>query len=388
MQAAVYLDHNATTPVDESVVAAMLPMLRRHFGNPSSVHRHGRMAHAALDRARDQVAALVGAHPTQIVFTSGGTESNSLALRGTAMQDGQPGRVAVSAIEHPSVIETAEALGAHGCSVAKIPVDSEGRVSAADLTASLGGRGVLASVMWVNNETGVVQDIAALSAAARAAGAVFHTDAVQALGKLPVNFAASGAHLMSVSAHKIYGPKGVGALIVDKSIDVVPQLVGGGQEKRRRAGTENLAGIVGFGVAAELALQRLESRRERHAALRDRLQAGLRRLADGYRVVEFSAQAERVANTCCFAVAGIDGETLVLRLDQAGIAVSSGSACASGSGEPSPVLLAMGVEPQLARASVRLSFGEGNTAADVDMFLTILAAELKKLMRLPRAAAG
>jgi cysteine desulfurase len=388
MHAAVYLDHNATTPVDDAVLAAMLPFLREHYGNPSSVHRPGRTARAALERAREQVAALVGAHPAQVIFTAGGTEANSLALRGVAAVEVPPGRIAISAIEHPSVAETAEALGGQGWSVARIPVDSEGRVTVAGLEAGLDERAVLASVMWANNETGVIQDIAALSTVARERGVVFHTDAVQALGKLPVDFAASGAQLMSLSAHKIYGPKGVGALIVDKAVDFVPQLVGGGQEKARRAGTENVAGIVGFGAAAELARERLEMRRRRALALRERLTAGLRGLAASYGIVEFSASAERLPNTCCFAVPGVDGETLVLRLDQAGVAVSSGSACASGSGEPSPVLLAMGIDPQLARGGLRVSLGEGNTEADVDAFLTRLAVALVKLVPVPHAAAG
>jgi cysteine desulfurase len=388
MHAAVYLDHNATTPVDDAVLAAMLPFLREHYGNPSSVHRPGRTARAALERAREQVAALVGAHPAQVIFTAGGTEANSLALRGVAAVEVPPGRIAISAIEHPSVAETAEALGGQGWSVARIPVDSEGRVTVAGLEAGLDERAVLASVMWANNETGVIQDIAALSTVARERGVVFHTDAVQALGKLPVDFAASGAQLMSLSAHKIYGPKGVGALIVDKAVDFVPQLVGGGQEKARRAGTENVAGIVGFGAAAELARERLEMRRRRALALRERLTAGLRGLAAGYGIVEFSASAERLPNTCCFAVPGVDGETLVLRLDQAGVAVSSGSACASGSGEPSPVLLAMGIDPQLARGGLRVSLGEGNTEADMDAFLTRLAVALVKLVPVPHAAAG
>ncbi|HEX9627909.1 MAG TPA: cysteine desulfurase family protein [Acidiferrobacterales bacterium] len=388
MHAAVYLDHNATTPVDDAVLTAMLPFLREHYGNPSSVHRPGRTARAALERAREQVAALVGAHPAQVIFTAGGTEANSLALRGVAAVEVPPGRIAVSAIEHPSVAETAEALGGQGWLVARIPVDSEGRVTVAGLEAGLDERAVLASVMWANNETGVIQDIAALSTVARERGVVFHTDAVQALGKLPVDFAASGAQLMSLSAHKIYGPKGVGALIVDKAVDFVPQLVGGGQEKARRAGTENVAGIVGFGAAAELARERLEMRRRRALALRERLTAGLRGLAASYGIVEFSASAERLPNTCCFAVPGVDGETLVLRLDQAGVAVSSGSACASGSGEPSPVLLAMGIDPQLARGGLRVSLGEGNTEADVDAFLTRLAVALVKLVPVPHAAAG
>jgi cysteine desulfurase len=323
-----------------------------------------------------------------VIFTAGGTEANSLALRGVAAVEVPPGRIAISAIEHPSVAETAEALGGQGWSVARIPVDSEGRVTVAGLEAGLDERAVLASVMWANNETGVIQDIAALSTVARERGVVFHTDAVQALGKLPVDFAASGAQLMSLSAHKIYGPKGVGALIVDKAVDFVPQLVGGGQEKARRAGTENVAGIVGFGAAAELARERLEMRRRRALALRERLTAGLRGLAAGYGIVEFSASAERLPNTCCFAVPGVDGETLVLRLDQAGVAVSSGSACASGSGEPSPVLLAMGIDPQLARGGLRVSLGEGNTEADVDAFLTRLAVALVKLVPVPHAAAG
>lgn len=367
----VYLDHNATTPLDERVVAAMQPYWRERFGNPSSLHRHGRLARAALDRAREQVAALVHAHPTQVVFTSGGTEANNLALAGLA-SDGVPGRLAVSAVEHSSLLGSARELARRGWALELVAVDAEGRVTPAALAAALRPGTRLVSVMWANNETGTVQDIPALAAVARAAGAVLHTDAVQAAGKLALDFGASGAQLMSLSAHKIYGPKGVGALIVDKALDLHPLLHGGGHERGLRAGTENLAGIVGFGAAAELALTELEERHAQLTALRIGFEAQLRRELP--ELVVAAAGAERLPNTVMVAVPGIDGAALLMKLDEEGIAVSSGSACTAGRTEPSHVLTAMGFPPELARNVIRVSFGKDNTAADA----AALAAALRR----------
>ncbi len=320
-----YLDHNATAPLEAAVLEAMLPYLREHFGNPSSVHRHGRRARAAIDSAREQVAALVNAHPSQVVFTSGGSEANNLALKGVSARN-RPGRIPIGATEHPSVVEAAMSLTEDGWQVERLPVDREGALQRDVLTARARKGAALASVMYANNETGVVQDIAAVADIAKTHGTLLHTDAVQAAGKLPLDFGACGAHLMSMSAHKIGGPKGVGALIVDKAVELKPLLHGGGQEKDRRSGTENVAGIVGFGAAAALVLERLVAYSLRVARLRDQLENSLRAL-EGVEI--FSQRAQRVPNTTCFGVHGMDGETLVLNLDRQGFAVSSGSACAS-----------------------------------------------------------
>ncbi len=380
----VYLDHNATTPLDPRVLEAMLPYLTLHHGNPSSTHRFGRVARAAIERAREQVAALVNAHPSQVVFTSGGTEANNQAIKGVAAAS-VAGSVAIGTTEHPSVAEPANSLKESGWEVAVLPVDQQGRlrVSVAETLRNLRPR--LVSVMWANNETGVIQDIAALGAEARACGALLHTDAVQAAGKIEVDFAASGAQLMSLSAHKISGPKGVGALVVDGAVELKPLLHGGGQEKDKRSGTENVAGIVGFGAAAELAGARVADYASRVRELRARLESELSALGG---IEIFGAAAERLPNTVCFGTAGVDGETLLLNLDRSGIAVSSGSACASQHREPSPVLRAMGIEPDLALSAIRVSLGHDSTKQDIETFVAALAAQLRQLRRMAGRAVG
>lgn len=374
----VYLDHNATTPVDPRVLQAMEPYLGGVFGNPSSGHGYGRAARAAVDTAREQVAALVKAHPSQVVFCSGGTEANNLAVKGVAARQ-SPGLLALSAVEHASVRAPAESLAKRGWRVAQLAVDGQGRIDDADLKAILAQRPPLLAMMMANNETGTLYDIPSIAEAARAAGAVVLTDAVQAAGKVAVDFAASGAHLMSLSSHKLYGPKGAGALIIDKAVDMEPLLVGGGQEKGRRAGTENVAAIVGFGRAAELASAELVQRQEHCQALREHLERRL--VADIPRVVIFAHETERLPNTTFMAVPGIDGETLLMALDQAGFAVSSGSACGTGDVEPSHVLLAMGVEPQLARGAIRISLGRESRREDLDRFVEGLREQLRVLQR-------
>ena len=371
----LYLDYNASTPLDERVLSAMTECLAGMPGNPSSTHQFGRVVRAQLDRAREQVASLVGVHASQVIFTSGGTEANNLALH--AVTAGYaPTSIAVSAIEHPSVLEPARALRASGWQLNEIDVDAQCRVLPEHLKEILKSDTRLVSVMAANNETGVIQPVAQLADLARAAGAVFHTDAIQAAGKLPLDFAASGVQLMSLSAHKLYGPKGVGALVVDKALELAPLQLGGGQEYGLRAGTENIAAIVGFGVAAELAVEGLQSRAAQMAALRDRAQAGLQRYPQ---VTVFAAAAERLPNTLQLAVAGLDGETLLMQLDKAGIAVSSGSACSSGKTEPSHVLMAMGVEAGLARGAIRISLGRETTDADIDTLLAAFAQQMKWL---------
>ncbi len=381
----VYLDHNATAPVPPAVVEAVLPWLGERYGNPSSVHRLGRQARAALDRARAQVAALAGAAPEQVVFTSGGTEANNLALLGAAGawegRRGRPGAVAVSAVEHPSVLAAAEALEARGWRVHRLPVDGAGRLRPEGLEAALADPELaLVSVMWANNETGVLQDLEAVVAAARARGVPVHSDAVQAAGKVPLSFRDAGLALLSLSAHKLGGPKGAGALVVDRALELEPLLRGGGQERGLRGGTEAVPALVGFGAAAELALEGgaegLQARARALEGLRQRLEAGLARALP--EAVVAGAEAPRVPNTTLLAVPGVDGEALVLALDQLGFCLSSGSACESGTGEPSHVLLAMGWPEALARGAVRVSLGPGNDAAQVEAFLEAL----------PRAVAG
>ncbi len=381
MFAPVYLDWNATAPLDPAVREAMLPWLGgdpeiRRFGNASSRHEYGRQARAAIDEARAKVAAVVGAHYTEVVFTSGGSEANNLFLKGAAATM-RAGLVAVSAIEHPCVREPARQLRRAGWAMREIAVDGEGRIDGEDWRATLEARPALVSVMLANNETGVIQDVAALARQARAAGAWFHTDAVQAVGKVAVDFRALGVSALTISAHKLGGPLGAGALVVDKRVELAPLIAGGGQERGLRSGTENVAAIVGFGVACELAGARRESEALRLAALRDRIESGLK--LQGVRI--FAAGAPRLPNTSFFAVEGIDGETLVGKLDRAGFACASGSACSSANPEPSHTLLAMGVAPEVARGAIRVSLGRDSREEDVERFVATFArivTELKK----------
>lgn len=370
MFAPAYFDHNATTPLDPRVLEGMLPYLREQYGNASSRHEYGRAARRAIDEARQRVACAAGAHPTEVVFTSGGSEANNLFIKGAAACLA-PGVVAISAIEHPCVREPAKQLARSGWQLREIAVDGNCRTAGADFQAALEARPALFSVMLANNETGAVQDIGALAAQVKPTRAWFHSDAVQAFGKIPLDFRAlngAGVHALTLSAHKLGGPKGAGALVVDKRVELQPLIAGGGHERGLRSGTENVAAIVGFGIAAELAATRLDAQARQFAALRAELERGL--VAQGATI--FADAAERLPNTSYFAFAGIDGETLVAKLDRAGFAVAAGAACSSANPEPSHVLLAMGVAPALARGAVRVSFGAGNTAAQVGDFLAAL----------------
>jgi cysteine desulfurase len=368
VQLMIYLDHNATTPLDERVLEVMMPYLTSFYGNPASLYRAGRLARGAVETAREQVAALVGAHPSQLIFTSGGTEANNLALKGLAAIL-PVGAVAVGATEHPSVLETAKALKKSGWSVRTIDVDPNGRIDPDKLHRIVSGNLRFASIMLANNETGVIQDVANLATILQAHNVLYHCDATQAAGKIAVDFSSCGAHLMSLSGHKLYGPKGVGALVIDRSVALEAVLSGGGQEKGLRGGTENVAAIVGFGRAAEIGLDEMEQRSRHLLMLRDRLERGLRAMPA---VVVFAQQAERLPNTVQFGVNGMDGEMLLMEFDRRGIAISSGSACASGGREPSHVLLAVGIEPSLARSAIRVSLGAANTEQDVARFLAVL----------------
>lgn len=384
MFAPVYLDHNATTPLEPAVLEGMMPWLSLQFGNASSRHEYGRAARRAIDEARASVAAAVGAHATEVVFTSGGSEANNLFIKGAAACL-KTGLVAVSAIEHPCVIKPVEQLRRQGWNALSLAVDGDGRVDPTVYRDAMAKRPKLVSVMLANNETGVIQDVFSLAEQARAAGAVFHTDAVQAVGKLPVDFRAlnaAGVLGMTVSAHKIGGPKGAGALVIDKRVELEPLIAGGGHERGIRSGTENVAAIVGFGVACELMGRRSGQVAAKLELLRERLEQGIGQIG----ATVFGASARRLSNTLYFAFPGIEGETLVGQLDRAGFAVASGSACSSANPEPSPVLQAMGVEPGLARGAVRVSLGAANTAQQIEDFLLTLQHTVSKLRRLSAIA--
>jgi cysteine desulfurase len=377
----VYLDHNATTPLDERVLDAMLPYMKAQYGNASSRHELGTVARKAVNAAREQVAALVRVQPSQVVFTSGGTEANNLFVKGAAGYL-KPTQVAISAIEHPCVAKPAQELARQGWKLRKLAVTPQGQIDLDDVAVALAQPTGIVSVMLANNETGVIQDVAAVAERARAARAWVHTDAVQALGKIEVDFGALNVHAMTVSGHKIYGPKGAGALVVDKRIELKPLIAGGGHEHGMRSGTENVPAIVGFGAAAEIALARGAGLSERLGALRARLETGLH---DAGAVI-FGERAARISNTTYFAFAHVDGETLVVELDKLGYAVAAGAACSSASTEPSATLIAMGVDPELARGAVRLSLGVQNTPAEVEGFVRTVQSLVKRLKGLTAMA--
>lgn len=371
---ATYFDHNGTTALDARVLQSMLPYMEQQFGNATSRHSYGRASRQAIEQAREQVAHAVGAHPSQVVFTASGTEANNLAISGMAAE----GQIVVSAIEHPCVSRPAQAMRARGCKTSTIAVDADGRLDMNHLRQLLQLPTSLVSVMLANNETGVIQDVASAAALAKQHGAHMHTDAVQALGKMALDFSALNVQAMTVSSHKIGGPQGAGALILDKRVDIQPLLYGGGQEKGLRSGTENVAAIVGFGAACELLVSELQQRMDTTFALRERLEQGLHAMG----AVVFGAHAERLPNTSFFAFPDVEGETLVMALDRKGYAVASGSACSSDSTEPSHVLLAMGIEEYLARGAVRVSLGRENTLQQVESFLLTLQNELQRMQQL------
>ncbi len=373
----IYLDHNATTSVHPQVVSALLPYLTEKIGNPASIHGAGRDVRRGLDEARRQVAALFGVHDSQIIFTSGGTEANHLALLGIAAKTDFRGHVLTSAVEHPSVLNVCEVLEKRGMAISRLPVDGAGRLGTDAVRSALREDTVVVSIMHANNETGVLQPIAKIGAICRQAGVPFHSDTVQSVGKLPVEFDRLSTDMLSVSAHKFGGPKGVGALILDKRLSLEPLQVGGGQERGRRSGTENLSGIVGFGTAAALASQSMAETTTHLTSLQSELEERLQTQLPG--CVIFGHEAQRLPNTCALGFPGMDGETLVMSLDLAGIAVSSGSACSSGRTTPSHVLKAMGVKPELAQSLVRVSMGWHTTHEEITRFVSVYVRIIKQL---------
>ncbi|MBA3945055.1 MAG: cysteine desulfurase NifS [Herpetosiphonaceae bacterium] len=380
MEHPVYLDHAATTPTDPTVVAAMLPYFSELYGNPSSIYRIGRASLQALDDARSVVAEVLGATPKEIIFTGGGSEADNLAIKGVALAQQKAGRgahVITTAIEHHAVLHACDYLREFGFEMSVLPVDANGLVSPADLRAAIRPDTVLATIMYANNEIGTIQPLAELGAICREHKVLFHTDAVQAGGALPLNVNDLNVDLLSLTAHKFYGPKGSGALYVRRGVPLLPQINGGGQERRRRAGTENVPGIVGFATALALAEANRSQYREHASALREQLIEGvLQRIP--YTAVN-GHRTQRLPNNANLAFDYAEGESVLLLLDQQGFCASSGSACTSGSVEPSHVLTALGFGPERALGSVRFTVGKATTAADIDRLLNVLPPIIERL---------
>ncbi len=380
----IYLDHNATTPLHPDVLDVMTKVLREDFGNPSSVHHFGQKAKSVIDQARSAVAALLGGDPSEIVFTSGGTESDNFAIRGVAEALERSGRrhLIATAIEHEAVLNTLKALAKRGWTTTLLPVDQSGVVSPDALRDALTDQTAIVSVMHANNEIGTIQPIAELARLAHDRGALFHTDAVQTAGKIALDVKALGVDLASISAHKFYGPKGVGAIWIRRGLRLLPLMSGGKHERSRRAGTENVAGIAGMGEAATRARGKMADEALRLTALRDRLEDAVLRAVPGTAVN--GARAARVANTTNISFDRIEAESLLIALDLEGVAVSTGSACSSGTLEPSHVLKAMGFPAHRTQNSIRFSLGAANTEAEIDRVVAILPTVVEKLRNLTR----
>ncbi|HHY34566.1 MAG TPA: cysteine desulfurase NifS [Firmicutes bacterium] len=374
----IYMDNAATTSLKPEVLEAMMPYLTGKYGNASTLYLEGREAREAVEQARERTARALGAQPEEIYFTSGGTEADNWAIKGVAFARREKGNhIITSQIEHHAVLQPCEYLEKHGFHVTYLPVDSDGLVDPGDVSRAIEQNTVLVSIMFANNEIGTIEPVAEIARICREKGVLFHTDAVQAVGHVPVDVEKLGVDLLSLSAHKFHGPKGIGALYVRKGVRLDPFIHGGGQERNRRAGTENVAGIVGLGAAIELATSSLEERAARIAALRDKLIDGvLERVPDvklnGHRIMRLPGNAH-----FCFRF--IEGESLLLNLDVKGVSASSGSACTSGSLEPSHVLLALGLPHEMAQGSLRLTLDEENTGEEVDYVLDILPDIVKKL---------
>ncbi len=375
----VYFDHSATTPVRPEVAAEMQKYITGNFGNPTSLHYFGRVVRKALEEAREKVAGAIGAEPSEIVFNSGGTESDNMAIHGVAMTNKNRGNhIITSAVEHHAVLNTVKALGRQGFTITILPVDKYGLVSVEDLKNAITDKTILISIMHANNEVGTIQPIKELAAVAKERGIIFHTDAVQSFGKIPVDVNELGVDLLSISGHKIYGPKGVGALYIRKGTRWRQTLFhGGAQEKLRRAGTENVPGIMGLGKACELAKQDLEKESTYLAGLRDKL---INQVMEKIPHVRLTGHpVYRLPNHASFCFEFIEGESMLLSLDMKGIAASSGSACTSGSLEPSHVLLSMGIPHELAHGSIRITLGRDNTEEDIDYFMEVMPPIVERL---------
>lgn len=376
----IYMDHAATTPTDERVADAMEPWVREQYGNPSTLYTIGGYAARAIEEARVTIAEFLGAQPDEIFFTSGGTEADNWAIKGAADAHRKKGRhLITTTIEHHAVLDTMEFLEKRDYEVTRVPVDSRGIVDPEDIRKALREDTILVSVMHGNNEVGSIQPIAEISQVLKDSGALFHTDAVQSVGKIPVDVDQLGMDLLSLSGHKIYGPKGVGALYIRKRTRITPLLHGGGQERRRRAGTQNVPGIIGLAKAIELAAEYLDTEAERERRLVDRLWKGLEERIPDLAVNGPQNSDERLPGMINFRVEGIEGEAMILCLDMNRVGVSSGSACTTGSLDPSHVLLAMGIPAELAHGSLRISLGRDNTETDVDYFVDVFAPVVRRL---------
>ncbi|MQY55014.1 MAG: cysteine desulfurase NifS [Dehalococcoidia bacterium] len=374
----IYLDHAATTPTDPKVVEAMLPYLSDVFGNPSSIHSFGQEAKAAVEEARDKVAALIGARGEEIVFTGGGTEADNFAIKGIAYaNEGKGNHIITTSIEHHAVMETCKFLQVRGFEVTYLPVDSYGLVDPQDVKKAIADKTILISVMHANNEVGTIEPIAEIGKIAREEGIYFHTDAVQAVGHIPVKVDELGVDLLAMSAHKFYGPKGVGALYIRKGTKLIPLMHGGEQERRHRAGTENVPAIVGLGKAAEIAQREMDAEAKRLISLRNKLIKGL--MGQIEHICLNGHPTQRLPNNVNVSIEFVEGESMLLNLDLEGIAASTGSACSSSSLEPSYVLLAMGLSHELAHGSLRFSLGRETTEEDIARVLEILPRIIAKL---------
>lgn len=383
----VYFDHAATTPTNPEVARAVFEYMTEHFGNASSVHAFGREARQAVDDAREKVAALIGANPTEVFFTSGGTESDNIAIKGVAYANRTKGNhIITSSIEHHAVLEPCEALKKEGFELTILPVDEFGRVNPEDVKKAITPKTILVSIMLANNEVGTLQPIREIGEITRAANVIFHTDAVQAVGTIPVDVKELKVDLLTLTGHKFNAPKGIGALYVRKGVRILPIQQGGGQERHLRPGTENVPGIVGLGKAAEIAAQNMNKKIERLISLRTKLINGIMEKVPEVKLN--GHPSERLPGNVNVSVLYIEGESLLLSLDMKGIGASSGSACTSGSLDPSHVLLAMGLDHATAHGSLRLTLGQGNDDADVEYFLEVFPAIVERLRKMSPLYAG
>ena len=381
----IYLDHNATTPVRPEVLDRMLPFFGELFGNPSSAHFFGQEVKVQFEEARQRIADQLGASPAQIVFTSGGTESDNYAIKGTAFA-AEKGHIITALIEHPAVLQTVSWLAKKGFDATYVPVGSSGVVDPDDVKKALRPDTILVSIMHINNEIGTVQPVEEIAAITKEAGIYYHTDAVQSFGKLPTKVDDLGIDLLSVAAHKIYGTKGVGALYIRKGTRIDPLIIGGAQEKRRRSGTENIAGVVGFGEATVCAEVEREEVFRRLTSLREKLVTGL---TERVPEIIINGDSSRIfPSTISASVSHVEGESLLLSLDMEGIAVSTGSACSSGSLEPSHVLMAMGIDTVLAQGTLRFSMGRGTTEAQIDHLLDVFPPIVERLRKMSPLSAS